>query len=120
MNARPGSTDTRTPEIVSVNPATLEELGRFAIDSPARVTAAVARARAAQPQWAALSFRNRARYILKVRRALYERQNEIINIISDETGKPPFEALSTEVFPIADLMTHFATRSEKILRDERF
>ena len=120
MNARLGSTDTRIPEIISVNPATLEELARFAVDSPARVNEAVARARAAQPQWGALSFRNRARYILKVRRALYERQNEIINIISDETGKPPFEALSTEVFPVADLMTHFATKSEKILRDERF
>ena len=120
MKARVGSTDTRTSEIVSVNPATLEELGRFPVDSPAKVSAAVARARAAQPQWRALSFRNRSRYILKVRRALYERQNEIINIISDETGKPPFEALSTEVFPVADLMTHFATKSERILRDERF
>jgi succinate-semialdehyde dehydrogenase/glutarate-semialdehyde dehydrogenase len=120
MNAKVGSTDTRTSEIVSINPATLEELGRFPVDSPAKVSAAVARARAAQPQWRALSFRNRARYILKVRRALYERQNEIISIISDETGKPSFEALSTELFPIADLMTHFASKSEKILRDERF
>lgn len=120
MSARLSSVDTRTSEIISVNPATLEELGRFHIASPAEVNAAVARARAAQPQWAALSYRNRARYILKVRRALYDRQNEIINIISDETGKPPFEALSTEIFPIADLMTHFAGKAEKILRDERF
>ena len=73
MKARVDATDTRTSEIVSVNPATLEELGRFPVDSPSKVSAAVARARAAQPQWGALSFRNRARYILKVRRALYER-----------------------------------------------
>jgi succinate-semialdehyde dehydrogenase/glutarate-semialdehyde dehydrogenase len=120
MTSRLNSVDTRPFEIVSVNPATLEELGRFHISSPAQVRAAVDRARAAQPQWAALSYRNRARYIMKVQRALYERQNEIINIISDETGKPPFEALTTEVFPIADLMSHFATKTEKILRDERF
>jgi succinate-semialdehyde dehydrogenase/glutarate-semialdehyde dehydrogenase len=120
MNATLGATDARTSEIVSINPATLEELGRFHIESPAEVTAAVARARAAQPQWASLSYRNRARYILKVRHALYERQNEIINIISDETGKPAFEALSSEVLPIADLMSHYAAKSEKILRDERF
>jgi succinate-semialdehyde dehydrogenase/glutarate-semialdehyde dehydrogenase len=120
MTARLSAVDTRTSEIISINPATLEELGRFHIDSPAEVNAAVARARAAQPHWGALSCRNRARYILKVQRALYERQNEIINIISDETGKPPFEALSTEVFPIADLMSHFAAKTEKIIRDERF
>ena len=120
MSARLTATDTRTSEIVSINPATLEELGRFHIDSPSEVNGAVARARAVQPQWAALSYRNRARYILKVRHALYERQNEIINIISDETGKPPFEALSSEVLPIADLMSYYAAKSEKILREERF
>src|SRR5918999_4662201 len=120
MTASITTTDRETSEIISINPATLEELGRFPISSAAEVKAAVARARAAAHDWAALSYRNRARYILKLRRALYDRQNEIINIVSDETGKPPFEALTTEVFPSADLMSHYAAKSEKILRDERF
>jgi succinate-semialdehyde dehydrogenase/glutarate-semialdehyde dehydrogenase len=120
MTARMVSGDVQAAEIVSINPATLEELGRFSVASAAEVNGAVARARAAQPVWAALSYRNRARYILKARRALYDRQNEITGIISDETGKPSFEALSTEVFPVADLMSHFAAKTEKILRDERF
>src|SRR5215217_2852502 len=107
-------------EIVSINPATLEELGRFPITSAAEVEQAVVRARAAQAAWAALSYRNRARYILKVRRALYDRKEEIIRIISEETGKPEFEALSTEVFMVSDLMSHFAMNAESILRDERF
>lgn len=120
MTASITSTNRETSEIISINPATLEELGRFPIATVAEVNAAVARARAASREWAALSYRNRARYILKLRRALYDRQNEIINIVSDETGKPPFEALTTEVFPSADLMSYYATKSEKILRDERF
>ncbi|HSE98248.1 MAG TPA: aldehyde dehydrogenase family protein [Blastocatellia bacterium] len=120
MTARTAETETRAAEIVSINPATLEELGRFQVASAAEVGEAIARARTAAPAWATLSYRNRARYILKVRRALYDRQNEIINIISDETGKPPFEALTTEVFPVSDLMSHFASKTEKILRDERF
>ena len=111
---------TRAAEIVSINPATLEELARFPIATGDEVNAAVARARAAQPAWAALSYRNRARYILKVRRALYERKEEICRIISDETGKPEFEALTTEVFMVSDLMSHFAQKTEKILREERF
>jgi succinate-semialdehyde dehydrogenase/glutarate-semialdehyde dehydrogenase len=118
MNAR--NVVTQAPEIISINPATLEEMERFPIASAEDVRAAVARARAAQPAWGALSFRNRARYILKARRALYDRQNEIIRIISDETGKPAFEALTTEVFPVADLMSHFAAKSERILKDEKF
>jgi succinate-semialdehyde dehydrogenase/glutarate-semialdehyde dehydrogenase len=119
MSANLPVTSTRA-EIVSINPATLEELGRFPIASAAEVEQAVARARAARAAWAALSYRNRARYILKVRRALYDRKEEITRIISDETGKPEFEALSTEVFMVSDLMSHFAMKAESILRDERF
>src|SRR5215216_2275468 len=104
MTAKPSPADVHLSEIVSINPATLEEIARFPIASSADVKAAIARARAAQPAWAALCYRNRARYILKARRALYDRQNEIIQILSDETGKPNFEALSTEVFPTCDLM----------------
>ena len=120
MTAKFAPVNTPTREIVSVNPATLEELARFSVASAAEVNAAVMRARAAQPAWAALSYNNRARYIRKVRRALYDRQNEIIQILSDETGKPQFEALSTEVFPACDLMSYFAAKTERILRDERF
>ncbi len=119
MTAKP-TTDTRSAEVISINPATLEELARFHISTTAEVNAAVARSRAAQPGWGALSLRNRARYILKLQRELYDRQQEIISIISDETGKPAFEALTAEVFPACDLMSHFAATSERILRDERF
>ena len=45
MTARLTGTDTRAAEIVSINPATLEELGRFQVASAAEVNAAVARAR---------------------------------------------------------------------------
>src|SRR4051812_46573032 len=111
-------TNVGESHVVSINPATLEELGRFPVATAAEMNAAVARARAAQPTWAALSFRNRARYILKARRVLYDRQDEIIRMLADETGKPRFEALSTEVLPTCDLMSHFAMKAEKILRPE--
>jgi acyl-CoA reductase-like NAD-dependent aldehyde dehydrogenase len=120
MKARLTNAAMRAAEIISINPATLEELGRFPIASAADVRRAVERARDASREWAQLSFRNRARYILKAQRALYDRKEEIIRIISDETGKPEFEALTTEVFMVSDLMSHFAMNAERILRDERF
>ncbi|MEW6130514.1 MAG: aldehyde dehydrogenase family protein [Acidobacteriota bacterium] len=120
MTAKYSSTAVQSSEIISINPATLEELARFPIATTDEINAAVARAGAASSAWAALSFRNRARYILKARRALYDRQNEIIQILSDETGKPPFEAITTEILPTLDLMSYFAAKTEKILRDEKF
>lgn len=113
-------TDNHAGEIISINPATLKELARFPAASIVEVNAAVERARSAAPDWAALSFRNRSRYVLKARRALYDRKEEIIRIISDETGKPPFEALANEVFPVVDLMSHYAAKAERVLKDERF
>src|SRR5437868_14263873 len=120
MTGKLPTTVTRAAEIVSLNPATLEELARFPIATADDVNAAVARARAAQPSAAALSCRKRPRYILKVRRALYDHKEELCRIISDETGKPEFEALTTEVFMVSDLMSHFAMKSEKLLRHKRF
>jgi len=120
MTARARSPRDPAYEVVSINPATLEELGRFPASTAGAVNAAVSRARSAQPSWGALSIRNRARYILKLQREVYDRQNEIVSIISDETGKPGFEALTAEVFPACDLMSHFAGNAARILRDQRF
>ena len=120
MTAKLSPANLSASEIVSLNPATLEELARFPVATAGDVEAAISRARAAQPAWAGLSIRNRARYILKARRALYDRQDELIELLSRETGKPRFEALTTEVLPTCDLMSHFAMKTEKILRDERF
>lgn len=107
-------------EIISINPATLEELGRVPVCSRKEVHAAVLRAGAAQKEWAALSFKRRARFILSARDLLVERQDEICDLISRETGKPPLEALTSEVLPIANLMDYFARKSAKMLRSERF
>jgi acyl-CoA reductase-like NAD-dependent aldehyde dehydrogenase len=120
MTARAQTLDSLRREIISRNPATLEEVARFPVATAAEVNSAVERARAAQPAWAALPIKERARHILAVQSELYNRKEEIIRIISDETGKPPFEALSTEVFMVCDLMSHFAANAPKILKSEKF
>jgi succinate-semialdehyde dehydrogenase/glutarate-semialdehyde dehydrogenase len=119
------SNSTQTPrvagqEIVSINPATLAELGRVPILAADEIERALAKARSVQPAWAALSFKDRARYILRAKHLLLERQDEICELIARETGKPVVEALASEVFPIENLMDYFARKSAKLLRDEQF
>lgn len=115
-----GVTTERSSELVSHSPATMEELGRVRIATRADVESAVARAREAQRAWGATPVRDRARCILKARAALLDRQDEIMRIVSHETGKPPFEVLATEVFPVAELMTHYSAQTHRMLRDRRF
>src|SRR5437867_3559804 len=123
MNSTSTQLQTAEPsaaELISLNPATLEELGRATIFTPHQVQHAVARARAAQPAWGSLSFRQRGEFILRAKDLLVDRQDDFCGLIASETGKPMVEALSSEIMPVANLMDYFARKSEKLLRDEQF
>lgn len=105
--------------IVSRNPATGEVIGTSPLTSPADVQASVGQARVAQPAWARLTYRERAKYILRAREVVLDQVDEISSLISSETGKPAPEALSMEVVPTLDLMHYFANRTESLLKDTK-
>ena len=83
--------------------------------SSSDVAAAVKRARAAQPAWANLSYRERARFILRAREIVLAQLEEIAKLIARETGKPPAEATSMEIVPTLDLMHYFAKNTAALL-----
>src|SRR5256885_11771255 len=109
---------TETREIISYDPSTGEEIGRAPLLNASEVAAAVVRARAAQPAWAALSYRERARLILRAREIVLDQIDEIAVLISRETGKPVPEAISMEIVPTLDLMHYFAENTQELL-DQR-
>lgn len=79
----------------------------------------VDKAREAQKGWAGLSPKERSRFILKAKDYLVAHQEEVAQTISQETGKPPIEALVNEVAVILDAMTYYGRRAEKFLRTEK-
>ncbi len=105
--------------LISLDPSTGEEIGRVPLLDAAGVAAAVARARAAQPAWAGLSYRDRARFILRAREIVLNQLDEIANLISRETGKPVTEAIAMEIVPTLDLMHYFASHTKQILKRKR-
>ena len=110
---------TELREIVSYDPATGQEIGRAPMCSVEEVRQAVARARAAQPVWAKLSFRERGRVILKARELLLESRDEVALLVCRETGKPIAEAMSMEIVPTLDTMHYFANATEDLLRPQK-
>jgi succinate-semialdehyde dehydrogenase/glutarate-semialdehyde dehydrogenase len=108
-----------TREVVSFDPSTGEEVGRVPLRSAEEVAGAVARARGAQKDWAARSFRERSDVVMRARAIVLEELDEIAALISRESGKPSAEALSMEIVPTLDLMQFFARKSEKLLRPEK-
>ena len=106
-------------EIVSVNPSTGDEIGRVPLMDAAGVADAVSRARAAQPAWAKLSYRERARFILRAREIVLDQLDDIAKLVSRETGKPVTEAISMEIVPTLDLMHYFSENTKQILKRRR-
>ncbi|MGZ3664627.1 MAG: aldehyde dehydrogenase family protein [Ktedonobacterales bacterium] len=105
--------------LVSYNPATGEPVGDVAMDDEADVRTAIARARAAQPAWAARSLDERSRVLRAFRRVLLARANWLTDLIAREQGRPEVEALTQEILPIADLVTYYTKRAKRFLRDEK-
>ncbi len=106
-------------EIISYDPATGAEIGRAPLTGAKEVSQAVGRARAAQPEWAKHTFRERGRVILKAREIMLSERVELALLISRETGKPVAEALSMEIVPTLDAMYFLAHKTAKLLRPQR-
>jgi betaine-aldehyde dehydrogenase len=95
-------------EIVPCNPATGEELARIAVTDDAGLEAAVARARAAQPGWAALPPRERGRILHRAAAILRDRNLDLARLETLNTGKPVQETEAVDVLSGADCLEYYA------------
>ena len=105
-------------KVSSINPARGEVLREFECASECEVQAAVERARAAQPAWAAIDVRTRIAVLREFQRRLLEKKSEIAEAITREAGKPVAEALTTEVLVVLDAAQFLIENAYHLLRDE--
>ncbi len=101
-----------------INPATSELCAELEPSTPADVALALARARQAQPAWAAVPLRERARMLRAFARRLML-DGELLGILRAESGKPRFEAEAIELFYTCELTRYYTGRAgRRALRDE--
>ena len=100
----PGAQDS----IRVINPATGAELAVLAVDGPAQVDAAVAKARKAQKDWAAMTGAERGRVLQRAARLLRERNDELAELETRNTGKPIQETRAVDVISGAECLEYFA------------
>ncbi len=101
------------------NPATLETVCEIEVQTAEEVQAAVNRARKAQPAWAALSLKERGRYMMRALEILARRQDEFVDVVLRETPKPRTQAILMDVFAACDSLHYYARMTAKLLRPER-
>jgi acyl-CoA reductase-like NAD-dependent aldehyde dehydrogenase len=99
------------------SPDRLAPLGEIEVATAEDVAAALERARKVQPEWARTPFRVRRRLVERAVRVLVGRQDEFIDVIVSETGKPREEALVTEILAACDALQFYAKRAARILAD---
>ena len=101
------------------NPATGESIRSIPILGPAELEAMAARARAAQPAWAALGFDGRATVMKRARVWLLNNAERVIKTVVEETGKTFEDAQLADLGYTVTALDFWAKNSKKYLRDER-
>ncbi len=104
--------------LVAYNATTGKVIAELPIADEAAVREAVAKARAAQPAWSGLTFKERGAYLIRFRDAMLKRSDEIASLISQEVGKPRIEGMLTEIMAAADFINYYVKHAEKMLADE--
>jgi succinate-semialdehyde dehydrogenase / glutarate-semialdehyde dehydrogenase len=102
----------------SHTPYTGERLAELPASTPADVTTAFERARAAQAAWAARGVRQRAAVLLRFHDLLLARQDEALDLVQLETGKVRLHA-HEEVLAVAVAARHYGRRAAAYLRPRR-
>jgi len=104
--------------LVAYNATTGKVIGELPIADEAAVRDAVAKARAVQPGWSALTFKERGIYLLRFRDVMLKRSDDIARLISQEVGKPRIEGLLNEIMAATDFINYYVKHAEKMLADE--
>lgn len=109
---------TNVDEIVVTSPVTGEVVGAVPRQTPGDVAAAVAKARAARPAWAAMPPRKRAKVFYRFMDLVLARQDEIKDFLQRESGKARRDAFA-EVFVVAGKARYYAHHGPQYLRPRR-
>jgi acyl-CoA reductase-like NAD-dependent aldehyde dehydrogenase len=112
------STDSRK-HLQLRSPVTLEPTAELVCANAEDVAAAIAAARAAQPAWAATDMKQRAAIVERALQIVLARQDEIIDTVVAETGKARTDAMSMEIFSVADSLCYYAKNAEKFLKPRK-
>ncbi len=98
----------------TLNPATEEPIAEVAWAGPADVSAAIDAARAAQPRWAALPDRERAKYLFRIARLIQERARELAVVETLDGGKPLRESRDVDIPLAAAHFFYYAGWADKL------
>ena len=103
----------------SFNPRTGETIREISAVSPGQVRDYVEQARKVAPEWGAIDPEGRSRILSNVRTRIKDKADEIVEVVSSETGKPPAEARAHEVLVPLMQLAYLEHLAPKVLKSKR-
>jgi acyl-CoA reductase-like NAD-dependent aldehyde dehydrogenase len=101
------------------NPATGDLISTVPVFAPEDIALAAARARAAQPAWAAMGFARRGEIFRRAQRWMFDNSARVLETVVAETGKTYEDAQLTDLGYTAVALGFWARNAVKYLRDEK-
>lgn len=98
------------------NPATGEVIEKVPLTPEYELSQMFVSSRMAQPAWAAVPVKERAKVIVKVRDYLVDHADEFADLISRDNGKLKVDALAAEVLPAILAANFYAKKAARFLR----
>jgi len=100
----------------SLNPATLEIVGKASLASTTECQMAVQAAKDAYPAWKALPVSEKQKIFHQAKAVLLKRSEEAARLLTEEKGSPYSEAYSSEIFPSLSALDYYARNLKRLLR----
>lgn len=101
------------------NPATGQAICDIKVTEASELPKYFERARFAQRDWAKLPLKKRIRILYLLRESMLNHIDELAHLISQENGKPVFEALANEILPSIHSLTYYCRLAPSVLRNEK-
>ncbi|NNF70462.1 MAG: aldehyde dehydrogenase family protein, partial [Acidimicrobiia bacterium] len=105
--------------ITSHNPRTGEQVGEVVIARPEDVRDAVAAARKAAVEWAALGPEGRKPHLKAFKGAIVANLDHIVEVVQSETGKHNDDVYLGDISPAVSLIDYYIRKGAKLLAPQR-
>ncbi len=100
----------------SLNPATLELVGKACMASSRECQAAIQAAKEAYPSWKAFSVSEKQKIYAAAKKILLQKAEEAAHLITVEKGSPYAESYSSEIFAALGALDYYARKLKSLLR----
>lgn len=105
--------------LISSNPSNGQVIGSVEVSTPEEVEKAFKRAEETFYLWRNIPIEKRITFAKKAGKIIYERRDEIAELIKKETGKPLMETYSSDVLSSLDAISFYCKNAKKFLKKEK-